>query len=386
MRLSKLLIAVNLIPLMLTACMEAPKPLPPQNAPYLSPQQVTVPEFLSYTGITSASLNVDIIARTPGYVEEILFKDGQAVAADQPLYTIEYTANQVAAEKARAGLRVANASYQQASHDYLRYGRLFEKKAVSKEDLENQRLQKEQKLGDVEKAEAQLTEALKELSYTHIAAPFAGLISRSRYDVGDLVGVNGQTVMTSLVQLDPIYVNFNIASTQLQSLLATRAKQTDMPVVFTLKGDMPLEFKGELDFVDNQVSASSGTIQLRATLANPDKTLFPGQFGRVQLQVGRHENVLLIPQAVVKQDLEGSYLFAIDSNKKLQRKNVILGDSVESWIIVKSGLELTDRIVSGHLMLMRAGIEVAPSADDNFPLPEKIIRMLSSVKEIDKGE
>ncbi len=224
--------------------------------------------------------------------------------------------------------------------------------------------------------------SLKQLSYTHIAAPFAGRISRSHYDVGDLVGVNGQSVMTSLVQLDPIYVNFSIASTQLQSLLATRAKQHNMPVVFTLKGDIPLSFNGELDFVDNQVRASSGTIQLRATVANPDKTLFPWQFGRVQLQVGSHENVLLIPQAIVKQDLEGSYLFAVDSDKKLQRKNVTLGDSVETWIIVKSGLDKAGRVVSGHLMLMRAGIEVAPSTDDNFPVPEKIASMVSSLKKI----
>ncbi len=371
---------LSLMAVLVSACMEPPKPLPPQDAPYISPQQATVPHYQTYAGTTAATLNVDITARTPGYIEEILFTDGQDVKKDQALYTIEFTTNQAEADQARANLRVANANLQQSQLDYSRYQRLRKQKAVSEEDLEDKRLKMEQNKGSVEQAQAQLTEALKTLSYTHIPAPFNGRISRTLYDTGDLVGVNGQTVLTTLLQLDPLYVYFSVASTQLQSLLEARSKQGEMPIVFNLKGDVPLSFTGTLDFIDNQVSSTSGTIQMRATLANPDKSLYPGQFGNVQLKVGSYDKVLLIPQAVVKQDIEGSYLFTVDKDKKLQRKDVVLGDSFASWIIVKSGLTTDDHIISGHLMLMRAGLEVAPREDTNFPIPDSLLKFLKGPK------
>lgn len=359
---------------LLSACMEKPKPLPPQDAPFITAFSTTVPQVLRYSSKTAPSLEVSITARTPGYIEEILFSDGQDVAKDQPLYTIEFTTNQAEADQARANVTVSRANLKQAQHDYARAQRLIKSQSISQEDFENYRLAMEQSEGALQQSEAKLVEARKNLSYTHIGAPFAGRISRTLYYTGDLVGVNGQTVLTSLLQLDPIYTYFNIPSTQLQRVLSARGDKPSLPVVFTLSGDTPMRVKGSLDFIDNQVSSTSGTIEARATLPNAKKQLYPGQFGTIEVQVGQQNNALLVPQAVVKQDLQGSYLFTVDDQNKLQRKDIELGDHYQGWVVVKKGLTTSDRVISGHLMLMRAGLEVAPREDSNFPPPTIIVQ------------
>lgn len=356
----------------IAACGIDEKPLPPQPAPYITAHQATVPVYLTFVATTQAPLIVGITARTPGYIEEILFQDGDDVIAGQPLYTIESTINRAQVQQARAALQSAQANAKQATLDYSRYQKLANEGAVSKEILDNQRLRRDQARDSVTQAQAELTEAQKTLSYTQITAPFSGRISRTLYSVGNLVGVGGDTVLTTLVTLDPIYVYFNVPSTQLQQLLAVRDQQPDVPVVFTLTGataPTALTFKGTLEFIDNQVSATSGTISMRATVSNPDKKLYPGQFGSAALQIGQYDNVLLVPQAIVKQDIEGNYLFTVDGNNQLQRKNVQLGDTFDHWVIVKQGITASDHIVSGHLLLMRSGLVVAPEPDKNFPVP-----------------
>ncbi|WP_158224748.1 efflux RND transporter periplasmic adaptor subunit [Agaribacterium haliotis] len=344
--------------------------MPPQQAPFIQPQKLTVPAFLHYAANTSATLDVDITARTPGYVEEILFIDGQDVEQGQPLYTIEFTTNQAEVEQARAEVNIATADLEQAQLELSRYERLLKTNAVSKEQVDNERLHMEQTKGRMLKAQAQLTEASKNLSYTHIAAPFSGRISRTLYDVGDLVGTDKKTVLTSMVQLDPIYLYFSVASTELQAVMKARAEQGGLPVRFRLKGKENLSFIGALDFIDNQVSSSTGTIQMRASIANPDKRLFPGQFGTVDLQVGSQKDALLIPEYVLKQDLEGTYVFTIDKDNKLQRKEVQPGAKIDGWQVISKGLSASDKIVAGHLMLMREGITVAPKADQTHTLPK----------------
>ena len=143
-------------------------------------------------------------------------------------------------------------------------------------------------------------------------------------------------------------------------------------MVFSLKGDQSKQYHGSVDFIDNQVAEGSSTIQMRASVANHEKDLYPGQFGQIQLQLSRQNNVLLVPQAVVKQDIEGSYLFHIAQDNTLQRRNITLGDNFDSWVVVSKGIKEDDRIVSGHLMLMRNGIGVAPQRDDKYPVPKKI--------------
>ncbi len=366
----------------LVACGIDENPLPPQVAPYIVPYQATVPAYLNFVATTEASLSVSITARTPGYIEKILFKDGDDVTVGQSLYVIESTINRAQVQQARASLDGAEADAEQAKLEYSRYLRLHQQGAASQEALDNARLNKEQADSSVVEAEGELTEAEKTLSYTHITAPFDGRISRTLYDIGNLVGVNGDTQLTTLLTLDPLYIDFNVPSTYLQRLFSLRDlslhdlslhdKQTDLPVVFTLKAsdmDQPLSFQGMLDFMDNRVSTTSGTMAMRATVANSDHLLFPGQFGTLLIPVGQHENALLLPQAVVKQDIEGNYIFIVDTNKTLQRKNIVLGDAFHGWVIVKQGIAVADHVISGHLMLMRSGLVVAPQPDTNFPIP-----------------
>jgi multidrug efflux system membrane fusion protein len=207
---------------------------------------------------------------------------------------------------------------------------------------------------------AALTEAALNLSRTEIRAPFAGRIGASQVFQGSLISVAGATLNT-LVQLDPIYVSFNPAENDLAAITREQARapiQTEIAV----EGGKP-DHKGALTFIDNTVSLSTGTILLRATIANPDLGLLPGQYVTARLHLGDLIGALLIPQSAVVSTQIGRSVMVVAAGNRVAARTVTLGDTYGENVVVLTGLKGGDRVITGQLQKLRPGMPVKPDAN-----------------------
>jgi len=207
---------------------------------------------------------------------------------------------------------------------------------------------------------AAVTEAALNLSRTEIRAPFAGRISASQVFQGSLISVAGATLNT-LVQLDPIYVSFNPAENDLTAIMREQARapiQTEIEV----EGGKPAH-KGVLTFIDNQVSQSTGTILLRATIANADRGLLPGQYVTARLHLGDLPGALLVPQSAVGTTQIGRSVMVVAAGNRVAARTVTLGDTYGENVVVLTGLKAGDRVITGQLQKLKPGMPVKPAEE-----------------------
>lgn len=334
------------------------RPAPP--VPYVTPAQKTLPMNIHAIGKAQSTLNVQIIARTEGYLTEVLFKDGTDVKQGQKLFVIEYITNLANYDESVAAVDRAKADLGLDKLNYQRYKKLFEQGAVSAEEYDRYTLTYERAQADLDEALNRKIEAAQRLSYNTVNAPFSGRIGRSLYDIGNLVGTTETSTLTTLVTLDPMYIYFYPPASFLPVILRQQEKWGTLSIVFRLTDREQTEFRGEIDFINNQVIVGSDTIEMRAVVKNPDKILLPGNFGHLELKIGEFKDALTVPQALVQSDIEGSYVYLIDSSNELKKQYLTLGPDFETEYIVLKGLTLKDRILSGHLMILREGMKVKP--------------------------
>ena len=204
-----------------------------------------------------------------------------------------------------------------------------------------------------------MKEAALNLSRTEIRAPFAGRISASQVFTGSLISVAGTTLNT-LVQLDPIYVSFNPAEVNLPAITEAQAR-APIETAVSQNGGKPIH-AGTLTFIDNQVSQSTGTILLRATIANPDGALLPGEYVTATLHLGDLKDALLVPQSAVGSTQIGRTLMIVGDGNKVEQRLVKLGDSHGDMIVVTAGLKPGERVITGQLQKLRPGAVVQPQS------------------------
>jgi len=353
------------IPILLTACDES-KPTaakaPPPKVEVAEAAAAKVPIIREFVGTTAAIKLVEIRARVQGYLDERPFTEGADVSKGEVLFVIDQRPFQAEIQKATAELEQDQAEFTFAQEQADRYKTLYSDNVTSTQNYETVQRQALEAAGAVKASQAALTNAKLDLEYTTITAPIDGRISNTQVSVGNLVSAEN-TLLTTLVQLDPIYAYFNPGEAVYDEIAAYQAKGP-LKVSMILANGAVHDHQGTIDFVDNQVDANTGTIKMRAVVPNPEKTQRPGQYVKVQVTLGEDSDAIVVPAPAVAADEAGHYVFVIDKGDKVERRNVKLGTAFKDQYVIDDGVKAGERVVVKGLQKVRAGeqVEVAQAA------------------------
>lgn len=349
----------------LQACSEPEPPAPPP--PAVEYQQVSLqPVAASYEFVarTRAKEDTEVRARITGNILERNFEEGQTVAAGTLLFRIDPRPYQAALKSAEAGLSQADASLVIAERNLARGQQLLPDGYISQAELDKLRSERDRAVGAREAAKAAIEKARLDLQFTDITAPFSGTVGRSQLSIGDLVGPNGGPLVT-LVQRDPMLVDFDVD----EQALANRVQDNQaraaqglsparlIPRLKLVTGDT-YPHTGEINYADNRINPSTGTLTVTVSFPNPDGILLPGQFARITLQHSEPEMRLLIPQPSVLQDMQGHYVYTVSDENVVVRKNVTLGQREGVDWVVETGLAEGDRVIVNGIQKVRPKMPV----------------------------
>ncbi|MDE2580053.1 MAG: efflux RND transporter periplasmic adaptor subunit [Rhodospirillales bacterium] len=343
-------------------------PPPPPKVGVAHPLEREVVPRLDATGTVTAYNDVDLEARVQGFVQSIDYKDGQQVTAGTRLFTIEPAPYTAKLQQAHASLEAAEAQYAQADAEYRRQSSLGRSDFASRSAVDQAKATRDTDKANIANAEAGVALASINLSYTHVTAPFAGVVTNHLVSVGELVGVSGPTKLASVVQLSPIYVTFSISEQDVQRIRADLARAgiqlsdtSKVPVEVGLMTEQGTPHQGVLDYAAPQVDPGTGTLALRAVFANKDRALLPGYFVRVRVPL-KHlaARMMLVPAAALGTAQSGHYLLVVDKADMVEQRPVTLGPQEGSLQVIGSGLKPDDRVVVTGLSRAIPGAKVAP--------------------------
>ncbi|MGQ3889806.1 efflux RND transporter periplasmic adaptor subunit [Legionella sp. CNM-1927-20] len=296
------------------------------------PLKDKIVDWDEYTGRFQAIEEVDIRSRVNGYLMAIKFKDGQFVKKEDLLFIIDPRPFQYALARAQA-------QYNLAKNQYQRVLQLHKKKFIATQVVD-------QRLQDLQIAEAQLKNALVNLEYTEIRSPINGKISRYLVSIGNLIRMN-ETVLTKIVSMDPIYFYFDISQADL--LKYTRLKQDNknsQEILLKLPDEKDYMHRGKMNFQDNVIDESTGTMQARAIVPNPEKLIYPGLFGRAKLAASNEYEALLLPERAVNTEQTRHFVYIVNQKNEVQRVYVELGPLRENgYYVIRSGLKGNELVV-----------------------------------------
>ncbi len=340
-----------------------PPPAMPVHVVQASPQ--TVPIAFEAVGQTEGSKQVEVRARVAGILQQRLYTEGTSVRAGTPLFQIDRVPFELALNQARAALAQEQARAAQARREADRLKPLAEERAISRKDYDDAVSAMQLTQASVQQATARLQEAELNLSYTRVVAPVGGITGRAERSEGSLVTTDQTgSLLTTINQVNPIWVRFSLSESDLAKLPAGRLGRTATSDVQLILGDgTRYPGKGRLNFTATQIDPKLGTQQLRAEFDNAGERLLPGQFVRVRIIGGQRENVYLVPQPAVLQTEKGHFVF-VDDNGKAAIRPVTTGEwSGSNWVIL-SGLNSGDRIIVDNLLKLRPGspVTIAPPA------------------------
>ncbi len=340
----------------LTSAQEAPPAPAVTTAPVV---KKAITSETDYVGSVEAINSVDLMARVEGFLEKRAFEEGASVKQGDPLYQIEKAQYTAAVENSQGALDSAQAVLKNATINRQRYETLVQKQDAPQANLDDAISKEDQARGDVESAKADLAQAKLDLSYTDISAPFDGRVGRSNYAVGALVGPSSSTLAT-LVQLDPIYVHFNIADRDLLED-GSGLKSGDFVPKLRLADGSTYEHDGKIAFISPEFDQSTDTAEVRATFANPDGKLLPNQFVTLMLESKDPTETLVVPQMAVQQDQTGFFVLTVDKDDTVKIARFSAGAQTGTDWIVESGLTEGEQVIVDGLEKVRPGIKVNAS-------------------------
>jgi membrane fusion protein, multidrug efflux system len=334
------------------------------------PTKRTVTDWDEFTGRFEAVEEVSIRARVGGFVTSVEFKDGDMVHAGDLLYVIDSRPFEAVAAQADGQLSDARAKAELAKRELDRGLNLVQTSAVS-EQVVDQRSQALQAAHAAETiAEGALKAAQLNVEFTHVIAPITGRVSRHLVSIGNLVSgsENGaSTLLTTIVSLDPIYIYFDVdEATYLRNnrlwFEGKRPSSRDTPnqVQVTLSGETKPSHDGKMDFLDNRLDVSTGTLRSRAVIPNKDLSILPGQFGRVRLIGSSPYEALLLPDTAIATDQSRKIVLVVKDDDTVEARAVVLGPLEDGLRVIREGLKPEDKVIVDGLQRARVGAKVSP--------------------------
>jgi len=320
-------------------------PPPPPRVTVSQPERQPVADYLEFTGNTEAINTVQLKARVQGYLEKILFKDGDMVKKGQLLLIIQQNTYQDQLAQAEAQILQQKANYDHAVIETARYTRLVQQKAAAQTDLDNWRFSRDAYQAGLKNAQAAQKLARLNLDYTEVRAPFDGRMGRHLVDEGNLVGAGEFTVLAAINQIDPLYAYFTMNERDLYSVVGqtgiapAQAQNINIPLYLGLVNETGYPHQGHLDFAAISLTPTTGTLSLRGIFPNPDGKMLPGSFARIKIPiVGSQKTSLVIPEVAIGYDQLGSYVLVVGDHNIVERRSVKLGLRVDSRRVVEEGL------------------------------------------------
>ena len=337
---------------------------PPPKVDVAVPLAQNVTRYFDATGNTAAINSVDLVARVQGFVQAISYKDGDFVKQGTSLFTIEPEPYKLKVESAKASVTSAQATLTQAQAEFQRQADLITKQVSTQANYDKALAQRDSAQADLQSAQANQKQAEINLGYTDVTAPFDGVVSARQVSVGELVGASSPTVLATIVQIDPIYVNFNASESDVLQVRAdlkergeTTANLLGIPVEVALQNETDYPHVGKLDYVAPTVNAATGTLAVRASLDNGDHALLPGYFVRVRVP-SKPQPALLVPDVALGSDQGGRYVLVVNKDEVVEQRKVEAGQLVGTLRVIDNGLTKDDRVVVGGIMRAIPGQKV----------------------------
>lgn len=346
-------------------------PPPPPKIDVASPLKQTVEQYLFSTGSTASVNSTALVARVPGFIQSINYKDGDAVKAGTVLFVIEQRPYQLALEQAQAGEASAEASTKQAEADYARQSDLAAQKISSQASLDQATASKESAIAKQKQAATDVEQAQLNLDYTEVKAPFDGIVTAREVSLGQYVGAGSATTLATIVQLNPIYVSFAVSESEVQRIRAnfqargiTPEDLKKIPIEVGLQTETGFPHRGTLDYATPGVTSGTGTLLVRGVLENDKRQLLPGYFVRVRVPMQSQPDALLIPDHVIGSDQGGRYVLVAGADDVVAQRKVELGQQVGDLRVITKGISVTDRVLVSGLMSVVAGQKIEPVEKD----------------------
>jgi membrane fusion protein, multidrug efflux system len=337
-------------------------PAVPAKVREMRPQNV--PIVLEAVGQVQGSKEVEVRARVTGILQKRLYNEGQRVRAGAPLFQIDPAPYEIALQQARAQLAQEQARQEQTRREAGRLKELAEQKAISQKEFDDATSAQKLSAASLQAAEARVREAELNLSYTRVTAPVSGVTGRIVRSEGSLVSPGADSLLTTLIQIEPVWVRFSLSESDLAKLPGRKFDAGTADVRLILADGSVYPVRGRINFAAAQIDPRLATQELRAEFDNPRGRVMPGDFVRVRMTGGEYKNAYLVPQSAVFQTEKGHFVFVLDPENKATIRPVQTGEWVGSDWLIQGGLKPGDRVVLDNLLKLRPGAPVSPQLAD----------------------
>jgi len=324
-------------------------------------QEKDFPIYLTGLGSVQAFNTVALKTRIDGQITQVNFQEGQDVSEGQLLIQIDPRPYEVALQTAQANLQRDEAQLNNAKVQYERMKALYAGGVIAKQDLDTQEASFGQFEGTIAADKAAIANAKLNLTYTRITSPINGRIGLRQVDIGNYVQASSATPMVIITQLHPIAIDFTLPEDQLQSV-RQRMKAAPLTVDVYSRDDQTKLSTGKLLTIDNQIDQTTGTAKFKAVFENPDNSLWPNQFVNVHLLLETRKGALLIPAAAIQRGPQGTFVYAVDTKNTVQVKPVQIAVTQGSTVVVGSGLQAGDKVVTDGQEKLQPGSRVSVQA------------------------
>ena len=350
-----------------------PPPLP--KVAVAKPAKQPITRYLEATGNTAAVNSADLVARVSGFIEQINYEDGAPVKKGDLLFTIELEPYKVKLDQAKASEASAESSFNQAQAAFDRSAELIKQKVTTQASYDQALATRDAAQSTLDNARSNTRLAAINYEYAQVRAPFDGVVSARKVSVGTYVGGSGTpTVLATIVQLDPIWVNFNVSEQdviRVRAALAQRGATRDdvmkYKVEVALQDETDYPHVGLIDYVAPTLNATTGTLAVRGALPNPKNVLLPGYFVRIRIPAPTQEVALLVPDTALGSDQGGRYVLVVGKDDVVEQRSVQIGPLVGNMRVVDKGVNENDRVVVSGML---RALEQAWGRDPNTMIPD----------------